>query len=305
MAFSRGTDSVVAGAYKRYIGVGTFKCHGVNLSKKELEELYGHEIQGEERQFVTEVDVNGVRTQRVNLNFVLSTMIGDKQEFFTARYSLLNAQRVGANTGKVQVMDEYGRTAWVTDEQFKAHEIPQYANGPASITANYRGIYSGEDLLTRNNGREIGFLVALLNIPNVTKFSDGKPVGLIEDPSLALCRLDNVANLFKGDFSEIREILSYKPDNQLKLLAGVRKDDQNRVWQDFFVDFPMRSSTRNYANLEAALDSAVANGKYTSSEFKVNNSIVDLTEYVETPTVIAPSSTAAAPANPWFQKPQA
>lgn len=305
MAFSRGQESVANGGIKRYVGVGLFKCHGVNLSNKELSELYGHEIESAERSFVTEVDLNGVKTKRVSLNFTLSTEIDGKREFFNARYSLLDATRVGSNSGKSQIMDQYGRTAWITDAEFDARAIPQYASGPANITNNYRKLYTGEEYLTRNNGKEIGFLVALLNIPNVTKFVDGKPAGLVDNPADSECRLENVSKLFDGDFSEIREILSYQPENELKLMVGVRKDDQNRLWQDFFIEFPMRASTRNYNNLHDALVDAKNNGRYPNTDFGNLDAISDIAEYVESPTTIAPTATGAAPANPWFKKPQA
>ena len=313
MGFGKGRESNAVASFKRYYGVGLFKVAGVNLTNAELSELYGHEVSGEERQFVREVDIDGVKTKRVDLNFTLYTMIDDKPEYFNARYSLFEAPRIGATSGKAMVMDEYGRTAWATEEEFNNHAVPQYKSGPANITVNYRGIYRGEDLLTRNDGSDLGFLTAFMNIPNVTKFKDGVACGLIDAPEDALCRLEHPEKLFDGDFSEIREALKVWPNNELKLLAGVRTDDQNRQWQDFFVEFPMRASTRKYEKLQDALDNAKANGRYGNTVFGEmvggKELVGDFKVYEDAPTGIpasaAPTAAPTSPAAPWFKKPNA
>lgn len=304
MAFGKGRESSAAATFKRYIGLGLFKVVGVNLSNKELEALYGHEITGDERQFIREVDINGVKTRRADLNFTLSAVIDGNTEYFNARYSLFETPIIGATSGKAMVMDEYGRTAWATEEEFNSKAIPQYKSGPANITVNYRGIYRGEDLICRNDGSDLGFMTAFMNIPNVTKFKDGAVVGLIDNPDDALCRLDHPEKLFEGDFSEIREGLKCWPDNEIKLLAGVRTDDQNRQWQDFFVEFPMKASNRKTDKLKEALDNAKANGRYPNTVFE----ICDLKVYEDVPTGIPASAPAPAPTNssaPWFKKPTA
>ena len=311
MAFGKGRESNAAPAIKRYIGLGSFNIVGLNLSNKKLSELYGHEINSEDRQFVKTVDINGVQTKKADLNFTLSTIIADKTEYFNVRYSVFEAPRVGSTSGKAMVMDEYGRTAWATEEEFNAHAIPQYASGPANITVKYRGIYRGEELLTRNDGSDIGFMTAFMNIPGVTKFEDGKPVGLIDEPDLALSRLDHPEKLFAGDFSEIEEGLKQWPNNEVKLYVGVRTDDQNRQWQDFFIEYPMRASNRKMDKLEKALDDTIAAGRYANTVFKVNGKLVpELQVYEEVPTGIPAQTATAAPASapstsPWFRKPEA
>ena len=293
MGFAKGNVTVEGGNIKRFIGVANFKIHGVNLSSAELSELYGRTVEGE-RNFISEVDINGVKTKRVRLNFTASTMIEDKPEFFNIAYSLVQSKRVGATSGKEQVIDEYGRTAWVTPEELSFKAVPTYANGPANITGNYRNAYSGEEYLT-------DFLRYLMNIPDVTKFDPEtkKPVGLIDHPEDAEARLEQVSKYFDGDWSEISDLLKSWPENKVKMLVGVRKDDQNRLWQDFFINFPMRANVRNYTKLQAALKEAQDGGLYAGTEFE----ICDLKEYVETPSTFGvPSAKPTAPAGGWFTK---
>ena len=292
MGFAKGNVSVES-SRKLFIGVGAFKVHGVNLSKEELSDLYGREVENE-RQFVTDVDINGVSAKRARLNFTLSTMIDDKPQFITATYNLTSVPRMGSTSGKYQIIDEYGRTAWATQQEVDAHAIPTYSSGAASISNNYRKAYVGEEFLTE-------FLKAHQVIPNVMRFKDGKPVGLIENPADAEARLEHIDSYFAGDFSEINSIIKSMPENKVKLLCGVRTDDQNRKWQDVFINFPMRLSTYSYAKLLDALNEAKTNGAFANTEFLVNGGICDIMEYVENPTVITPQANSTTPANPWFQ----
>jgi len=304
MAFGKG--SVVSeNSFNYFIGYDNFKIHGVNMSKEELSALYGRTVE-KDRVFTREIDINGVKTPAVNLEFTVSTVIEGAERFFNLRYSITRAAVTNAEGTKVKVIDEYGRTAWASNEEAKNHVIPTYSNGPANITANYRPLYRGEEQLTM-------MLKSYLGIPSVEVWGevDGKKkvVGMIENPKLAEARLAKIEDYFKGDVSELKELLTYQPENKIGLLMGVQTDDQNRKWQTFFIEFPMRanSGTQAVQKLAVELKARKDAGAYANVEFE----ICPLKKYEEKPSNFAtpasnpfiPNAPEAAPAsNPWFQQ---
>ena len=291
MAFAKGKIS--DGGFKVFVGVGKVKCLGVNLDAQKLSELYGREVT-KERENVTEVEIDGVKYPRVSLRFTVQKEDdGDGIAFYaTNEHSLIRKEHWNSEHTKMQVIDEYGRTAWATEEEIKNKAIPVSGSGnPINISPNYRVAYTGEEYL-------VNFLQALLNIPSVTKFADGKPVGMIDNPADAECRLEKIENYFKGDFSEITEILSYQPDNKVQLAFGARTDDQNRTWQAVYNRFALKANARNYDKLQKNYESAQNYGAFKDTVF----SIEPIHEYTVVPSDVQPTNTAApAAATPWFK----
>lgn len=294
MAFSRGTQTVDF-ERKLYTGVGSFFVKGINLNKKELAAIFGTE-RDEEPKYVGERVVDGVGSfPQARIDIILATDPKDNngiEKIFTLSYFVTKRQVKGSTSGKIQVIDKYGRTSWVTEEQLASHAIPVSSKGePLNLDADYRPVYEGEPALT-------DFFKAFLNIPEVEKWVDKKVVGLIDNPALAEARLSNVEKMFDGDFSEIKEFLTYQPNNKVKMLLGIRTTNENRQYQTFFTEFPMRNGTRNYNRLEKALLERKSQGAYANDEFIIG----ELKEFTNTPSPIANESTPqAAPENPWFK----
>jgi hypothetical protein len=186
-----------------------------------------------------------------------------KASFFLRKEFMFNQDK-----SKVKVIDKYGRTAWVTKEQFATKEIPMYSNGPANIDSNYKMLYRGEEEL-------VDFLKNYLGIPNVTKFVDGKPTGLIDNPAEAEAGLENIEKYFSGDFSELKEIMSYQPNNKVKLCFGVKTTDDGKQYQDVFIQMSLKNGNSRYDKLEKAIEERKAMGGYPHTEFAV----CDLKEY--------------------------
>lgn len=302
MAFGKGrvvTEPII----KRYIGVSTFNVEGINLTKEELTALYGREVT-QDPVFLREAEINGVKVPAINIIFTLSTEINGEKRYFSARFPIFRYRQSNSSGDKVKVIDEYGRTAWVTEQELNDKDIPTFTNGnKANITNNYRPLYRGEEFLTM-------FFKAYLGIPNVDKWGEadgGKRViiGLIDNPEDAESRLVNIENYFKGDISELKTLLSYQPANKIKLCLGVRKDDQNKLWQEFFIDMPMSVGVTNYTRLQKAIDEAKNSGKYANTTFYTG----ELVEYEEIPTNFVASETPASGSSDntpqsfnWFNK---
>ena len=173
MAFSTGREST-EGSIKRYIGVASVYVLAVNPTKEDLEKLYERDIENAPV-YVEEKEVgkddNKHMTTQCRIDFIIKAdpekyLGADNQPLnFVNRISLFlrNEYRYNGDKTKVQVIDKYGRTAWVSIEDAKNHVIPQYSNGPANIDKDYRPAYYGEETLVK-------FLIAYLNIPSPQKY---------------------------------------------------------------------------------------------------------------------------------------
>ena len=146
MAFASGKQTTDGSSVARYIGVAPVYVLGVNPTKAELEGFYNTSLEKDPEYTGSKDNVPFVR-----IDFIVKTDAPRANEIdLTTKVSffLRREKRVNRDNTKVQVIDKYGRTAWVTNEQLKAHEIPMYTNGPANLDADYRPVYNGEEKLT-------------------------------------------------------------------------------------------------------------------------------------------------------------
>lgn len=275
MAFGKTQVSKEATEIKRYTGVGSVFVVGVNPSKAELEKLYDRELD-KDPEYLTEKD--GVTSARID--FIVKTDTAAKCnndiELLTkVSMFIRNEYRFNKDKTKVQVIDKYGRTAWVTKEQAKNHEIPVYSNSkPANIDKDYRPAYVGEEDITN-------FLKLFLGIPNVEKWVKNEAtgrrevVGLVDNPQDCECRLENIEDYFKGKFNEIRDAINLMPNNKIKVLFGVRTTDEGKQYQDVYTRKFLSNTVSVYDKLAEDVQNNKDNGAYPNTEFVV----ADLHEY--------------------------
>ena len=290
MAFSTGKESSEGGSIKRYIGVAPVKVVATNPSKSELEAIYNTTLD-KAPEYTGTQEVEGKNVPYARIDFVVKTDAErcDGIEMTTkVSYFVRKEYRFNRDKSKVQVIDKYGRTAWVTKEQANAHEVPMYANGPANLDKDYRPCYVGEEDLTN-------FIKVYLNIPSVQKYVDGKWI-LVDNPSESEARLDGIDKFFAGDFGELKEIMSYQPNNKVKVLFGVRTTDDGKQYQAAYTQMVLRNGTTDFSKLDKDLQERKAAGAYPTTEFEA----VNIKEYVvnATPVEDMPSGTGA-PAG-WF-----
>ena len=274
MAFGKAQVSKEATEIKRYTGVGSVFVVGVNPNKAELEKLYDRELD-KDPEYITEKD--GVTSARID--FIIKTdpiaKCNNGIELLT-KFSMFirNEYRFNKDKTKVQVIDKYGRTAWVTKEQAKAHEIPVYKNGPANIDKDYRPAYVGEEDITN-------FLKLFLGISNVEKWVKNEAtgrrevVGLVDNPQDCECRLENIEDYFKGKFNEIKGAINLMPNNKIKVLFGVRTTDEGKQYQDVYTRKFLSNTVSVYDKLAEDVQTNKDNGAYPNTEFVV----ADLQEY--------------------------
>lgn len=272
MAFSKGKETVDF-TYKKFYGVAPVTVLAVNPSKKELEEIYN-------TTFESSPEYVGVTTQddkeipQVRIDFIVKTVkekcgveLLNKMSFF-----LCNAPRYNRDKTKMQVIDKYGRTAWATPEEVKNKTIPMYSNGAANIDKDFRPAYIGEEDV-------INFLITFLNIPRVDRFVNGV-WEKVDNPEDSEARLEHISDYFKGDFSELKEVMNLQPNNKVKVLFGVKTTENNKQYQTIYTHFFLRNNSNKYDKLDADVQSRKNSGGYSNVEFFIG----DLKEYVVAPT---------------------
>ena len=295
MAFYTGKESTDGNVVKRYIGVAPVKVLAVNPTKAELEKIYNTTLD-KDIDYTGVQEVNGENVKTVRIDFIVTTVGASDDESINlttkVSYFLRNEKREKSDKSKVQVIDKYGNTAWVTPEQLDNHEIPVYKNNqPATLDKDYRAAFYGEEDLTN-------FLKAYLNIPRSHKYVNGKWV-LNDNPSESEARLDtnDINAMFNGNFASIKEIIKYQPNNKVKVMFGVKTNKDGKRYQSAFTQMVLKSSIGDYSKLDAALKDRKDNGAYPTTEF----SATPIKEYVVEATDIQDMPAASNPSD-WFKK---
>lgn len=271
MAFSKGTESTEGNIIKKYIGVAPVYVLAVNPNKEELEKLYNKELENGP-EYISEIEVgeDKHKVQNVRLDFIVKTdteKCGGVEFLTKVTFFIRNEYRFNKDKSKVQVIDKYGITAWVTIEQAKNHEIPMYKNGPANIDKDYRPAYHGEEELTK-------FIKTYLGIPNVMKYVKDTWV-MVDNPEECEARLEHISDYFNNDFKELKEVIALQPTNKVKVLFGVRTTDDNKQYQAVYNQMFLKNNITDYSKLDADVKERKDNGAYPTTDFVVE----DLKEY--------------------------
>lgn len=302
MAIKANASSMGATEFKKYVGVGSFRVLGVNPNKAELEEFYGRTVDNEPEYLKDKQDANDnnkpYKQLRVSFmiqadkeyedgkpikdNAVLTDSLKTTVNFFIDSRYFYNRDKT-----KVQVIDKYGRTAWVTIEQCKNHQIPVYSNGPAKLDADYRPCYRGEAELT-------SFILNYLNVTPIDTYNSNTGQWMTNPhPEDCEGRLDKIKDYFTGNVSELKEFCTYMPTNRVKLLMGVRTDDQGRQFNTVYTRMTLRNGAKSYTRLKDDID-----GNQSSQDTVWSNDpigvISELQEYKENVKETDLSNTSSA-----------
>lgn len=286
MAFGQVKDNSVEISFKKYIGVGKFSVVAVNPTKEEYKTLLNKEVNEEPVYVGTYKDQEGKEYPQLRLTFWLKN---DLIEDVIPMSIFLVKQPMISQAKKCKVIDKYARTAWVTAEEFKNKQVPQYSNGPARIS-DYRQCCRGEEEV-------VTFIKKLLSIPNIDVYDNtlGKYVDN-PNPEDCVCSFDNLDSLFKGDVSEIKSAIALAPNNTIKILLGV-KVNEGKEYQDFYTKEFMSTYTQDYSGFTNRFIENKNNGAYPNTLFEV----VELKEYSVSPSEIATptQNQATTEDSPW------
>jgi len=269
MAFGKSQVSTEAAEFKKYIGQGSFFVRAFNPTKEQLSKLYDREIT-KDQEYVGEItDNDGNKVQTAHVTFICQAdpeTNNGIEEFFTARFTIQNKVRTNRDNTKCQVIDEYGRTAWATQDDVKNHKIPTYEKDGVShefnISANYRPAFIGEEPLTM-------FLQNYLNIPSCQKYVNNEWV-MVDNPSDSECRLDHIKDYFSGNFSELKDIVTLQPNNKFKAMIGVRTTDDGKQYSTLYTNYTLKNNSNNWAKIDADIQSKKNAGGLQTTEFDNN-----------------------------------
>lgn len=310
----KANASAQGASFKNYVGVGSFRVLGVNPTKEEMEKFFGRSFEKEPEYLKDMVDSmdNNKPYKQLRVTYLIQAdpaedidprnkasrecnaaltepFKGTITFFIDSRYSF------NKDKTKVQVIDKYGRTAWVTVEQAKNHQIPVYSNGPAKIDADYRPTYRNEEDLLK-------FITDYLNITPLETYNSNTGQWMV-NPHPEDCEqgLYHIKEYFTGNISELKEHCGYMPDNRLKLLVGVKTDDQGRQFSTVYTRMTMRNGAKSYARFK---DSVEGNAQYLNGTVftdAADGSITNIHEYVEDTKETNLNSASASSDDPFAQ----
>lgn len=270
MAFAIGEAQSSSVSNQKYIGYGTFKIVAVNPEKEEYEKLFGRQVQDWKGYTGTLQD----GTPYARMMFVLKDVRENSEmPLIQASYCLIRRPRK-TQDGRTQVIDAYGNTAWVTDAQFAAQEVPLSKGGkPLSIIPPYQMTCTGQDRL-------IDFLKAWLYTPNSHKWDDVAQ-GFIARPAEELNRccigLEHVKDYWTGDFKEIKSILGMPGigEHAIKAMLTVRENEFNgrQTWVQNVYDGKIVPSYGKYDWIEREFQRDLQQGRHQNERYVFQDAI--------------------------------
>jgi len=260
--------------FKRYVGVGSTFVKGVQPTKKEIDEFFGFESQAE-----PEYVKDGENGKEAHITFLLQTdpeTCNGIELKSRAMFTLRATPAYNRDQTKVQVIDQYGNYTWVDTEDAKAGKAITHNGNPAKIDTKYRMACVGECDL-------VAFLKKYLCVPDAFNYVNGTWMKK-EDADDYKFALENIKDYFKGDFKELKEALKLQPNNKVKLLYGVRTNDEGKQYQAVCTRgeliLPNAASANALTKLEKDLVNAKQNGAYQNTDYRV----CELKEWTVEPT---------------------
>lgn len=291
-------NEVKEGLFKLYWGVASVTVLAVNPTKAELGKIFGKEPEKEPVYYSqVEVEENGQKKKkdRSRIEFI----VRNEELNLTSRMSFfLEDSYLTTREGKYGVIDNFGNTAWVTPEEYKAKAIPlSRDNKPLRIANDYRLEKRGESEL-------ILFIRNLLGIKNSHTYVNEQWV-LQADPSKYFCYFEKLDDILKGKVDEIRKIIAIAQGKKVKVLLGVRFDE-GRTFQTVYERFTAKVSMNPvekkvgdktvliYNKFEDHIASRQSSGALGNFLF----SFEDVSEYKPEPTKFANSSSTTTTSTP-------
>lgn len=277
-------------------GVGAVHILAVNPTREEQNKILGSNRSNEPINYVGTTTVkdamgNDVEVPQVRITFIVRTdptiACNNGIEYTTmVSFFIAKAPWYDGKGTKYQVIDQYGRTAWVTPAEAKDKKIPTYTvksgehageERNMNITADYRASYRGESDLMEHIKEFFA-----MDRPDpwnneVKAYVMSKDAAYLKDCE---CILDTWENIFKGNVSEIRNPIMKIPNQAYKLMFGVKTNNDGTQSQVVYMSMPHRLSNMKYDDLEAALVKDAVAGYHPNVEYKAG----PLEKYTVKPT---------------------
>lgn len=297
ITWAKGEECVETPVFKLYQGVTPAVIVAFNPNKKELEDLYGRP-QEQEPVYFGKRQFGESEVEYAECVFYFKTVkdICGIEKILRLRLQILNRGYTNQAQTKLQVVDKYNRTCWLTKEEYMNRAIPIYKNGPAKIdAASYMPLYRG--VLELNN-----LLRAYLGVADISVYDPTTGGQMLNPtPEKAEGIICHPEAFFKGDFSEVKNVLDIPKSNptpqMVKIMIGISTNQDNRQFMEVFpLNFaryrerPNRN-TGMYRVFTWALHDIEGNARVQNTEWYAG----ELKEYKDKPTDF---STTAVPNSP-------
>jgi len=266
MAFSKGNqtnnaESTTGNNFARYTGVAPFKVISINPTAKEMSDIYGREIENE-----PEYIKNKDGVDQAEIKFILEYAGDDEKIQMKDRimYFISNKVKYSNDGLKIQVINAYGESSYIPVDNAKSGKMPE--NMSWFPTKGMRPAFVGEVDFTN-------FIKAFLSIPDrmrPKKNDDGSWSRVeIDKPEDAECQFEaaEIKELLKGNIKCVKDAIGINPDNRVKLVCGVKSTDDNKLYQQFAKEFPMRFATKKYDYTMKQIKEKQDNGSYPNVDF--------------------------------------
>ena len=165
-----------------------------------------------------------------------------------------------ASTGKVSVINRYGGTTWLEREALETGVLPN--NMQWFVTDGMRESYRGE-------GNLIFFVKALRNLPNVNKNTSKQD----KEKGVAMFTLEDLDNMFAGNFKDIRKIILDSSDQKVGFMLGVNMAD-GKYYQTLYTRMPLKPYVRATNATQYIVENirkAQAAGSYSTIYFDLDD----------------------------------
>lgn len=267
MQIAEQNEETQGGGRKIYLGVENFHPVAVNPTLAELQAMgipateeptYHGKTTRTYKEGEQDYDYFSVRIFLENKN--ASESIRTQVQYTVLRDNMYST------TGKYMVINKYGSTTWLEEDYIDTETTP--SNMQWYVTEGVKKCYRGEDTL-------IAFLKALRNLPTInmsTKETDKvKGTATFTDQDLE--------KLFKGDFTDIRNVIMDSKENKVGFLLGAKTvNDTTR--QACFTRLPLKAYIKHTNSTEYLIKQvkdAQDNGSYADTYFDLNDT--SLKEY--------------------------
>lgn len=287
--FGKPQETGEGSVKKIYTGVENFKVLSINPNHDQLKALYGENAKEDTYVSKSELkDADGnVIGEVAQVKFVLHLDNNNEELPIKTRLTFfVNKQEFkSAEKGTTQMINMYGRTAWLNDEQIAQalpeYQLPKKEGGTFPFNGEgMRKAYRGEAELIST----LRVLLGLKNPDKVTNKADAASQFSIQDWEA----------FFSGNFSMLQGIVNNAP-NKIGVLLGAKKVEDN-VYQDVFNRLVVASYVKNsqkFDYLRSQVQNSQNNGAYSFTDF--GDPSYKLVEYApdaspSTPSVAATSS---------------
>lgn len=229
MALSQGRSTEVTSIIKLYTGYDAFKVLGVN---PDLDTIKSWGVNYKNQPEYTRIDDNGVKRADIVV-WIKSVSI---PEFIThVDFNLANKKNETDKDGvhKTQMIDRFGNTAWLTDDEIRNKTIPMNKNGKKQpfYPETMRPCRRGEAELTK-------FFKLFCNVEDSHRYKDtGKGKEWVMSDSAfdnANYMFEEIGKYFDGNVEELRGQVTIHAENTIQLLCGVQSGKDGRMFQTVY-----------------------------------------------------------------------